>query len=91
LNLKAPKTNFAGRRLLYAFLAIVLLQCLWFGWHDVNPAMAQELVRENIRLGIRGIIQIAVQYLIPIGILAFFIGELIAGRAAKSRMRSTDN
>jgi hypothetical protein len=85
-NLKTLRSNSAGRRLLYAFLAIVLVQCLWFGWHDFNPAIAQEVVRENIRLSIRGIIQIAVQYLIPIGILAFFISELIAGRAARSRM-----
>jgi hypothetical protein len=56
-------------------LAITLLVCLWIGWGDFNPYVAQEVVRANIRSSIQGVIQISVQYIVPIAILVFFTSE----------------
>lgn len=61
---------------LYIGLALVLLVCWWVGWRDYDPYLAQEAVRENIRATIRGLIQISIQYIVPIAILVFFTSEL---------------
>ncbi len=68
---------------LYLLLAIVFAICLWIGWHDVDFRIPQEMVRENIRSGIRGIIQLAIQYFIPANILVFFVQEFVVRRRAK--------
>lgn len=60
---------------LYIGLALVLLACWWIGWRDYDPYLAQEAVRENIRASIRGLIQISIQYVLPIAILVFFTSE----------------
>lgn len=65
-----------SQRVLYIGLAITLIACLWIGWSDFDPDMTQEVVRENIRSSIRGLIQISIQYLIPLAILVFFTSEL---------------
>lgn len=78
--MKNAKRNKAG---LYLMLALILVACLWIGWHDFNPWIQQEAVRENIRSGIRWTIQLAVQYFIPINILVYFAQEIIAGRRAR--------
>lgn len=67
---------------LYLVLILAFAACLWIGWHDFDPWMPQETVRETIRSGIRGIIQLAIQYFIPINILVFFVQEIVAGRRA---------
>jgi len=68
---KTHRRNYA----LYIGLALVLLACWWIGWRDYDPYLAQEAVRENIRASIRGLIQIAIQYVLPIAILVFFTSE----------------
>ena len=67
------------KHLLYIGLALVLLACWWIGWRDFDPNIAQELVRENIRSSIRGLIQISIQYIVPIAILVFFTSEFFNG------------
>ena len=60
-------------------LVIVLLMCLWIGWSDsllVRPEITQEEIRESIRFYIRSGFQVAVQYFIPLGILAYFGNKL---------------
>ena len=76
---------FKRKRWLYIGLAITLLVCLWIGWRDFDPYIAQEEVRENIRSGIRRAIQIVIQYIIPLGILVFFAREIIANKRSKQR------
>ena len=68
---------------LYLVLALLLAACLWIGWHDFNPWVSQEAVRDNIRSGIRWTIQLAVQYFMPINILVYFAQEMVAKRRAR--------
>jgi len=68
---KTHRRNYA----LYLGLVLVLLACWWIGWRDYDPNLAQEAVRENIRASIRGLIQISIQYVLPIAILVFFTSE----------------
>ena len=69
--------NSRRRYALYIGLALVLLACWWIGWRDYDPTLAQEVVRENIRASIRGLIQISIQYIVPIAILVFFTSEFL--------------
>lgn len=73
---KKSKTGF------YMVLAVILAACLWIGWHDFDPWISQEAVRDNIRSGIRWTIQLAVQYFIPINILVYFVREIAIKRRA---------
>ena len=76
--------------LLYAVLGAVLLSCLWIGWHDFDPRLSQSEVREGIRSSIRMFVQIAVKYVIPALILAFFIGELYGWLRSNAFQRDPD-
>lgn len=61
-------------------LLIVLGVCLWIGWSDfqlARPEVTQEEIRESIRFYIRAGFQVAVQYLIPLAILAYFGKKLL--------------
>jgi len=60
----------------YLILFMVLVSCLWIGWHDFDPWVPQELVRENIRSTIRWMSQLMVQYFIPGNILVYFAKEI---------------
>lgn len=73
---------------IYLMLALILAACVWAGWHDFDLRIPQEIVRENIRAGIRGTIQLAVQYFIPINILVYFAQEIVAGRKMKLKDES---
>lgn len=73
------KASHHHKHLLYIGLALALLACWWMGWRDFDPNIAQELVRENIRSSIRGLIQVSIQYLVPIAILVFFTSEIFNG------------
>jgi hypothetical protein len=68
---------------LYFGLLLILSASLWVGWSDFDPSIPQELVRENIRSAIRSSIQITIQYLVPLGIIGFFIREIMASRQSK--------
>ncbi len=69
-----------GRFWLYTILVLVLAQCLWFGWGDLDLWVSREDLREGIRLGIRRVIQIAVQFVVPTAIILFLVREAIASR-----------
>jgi hypothetical protein len=65
---------------LYAFLAFVLLACLWAGWRDFDfdPWLSQGEIRENIRSTVRWAIQVLMQLLVPASILYYFGAEAVA-------------
>lgn len=70
---------------LYAVLSIVLLACLWAGWHDYDPWIPQDEVREGIRSGIRWTMQFLVQYAIPVAIIIYFGKDAYATFRSKNR------
>jgi hypothetical protein len=72
-----------ARAWLYLALALLLVGCLWVGWHDFDPYIPQEVIRENIRSSTRRTIQITIQYIIPLAVLVFFIREITAKRRSK--------
>ena len=74
-------TSHRSRLWLYAILTLVLAACLWAGWRDVNPWIPQDEVRQEVRLTVRWVIQVLVQYVLPAAIIVFF------SKAALSRMR----
>jgi len=82
-NLKTIGKTPATKAWLYLVLLLLLIGCLWVGWHDFDPRIAQEVVRENIRSLIRRTIQIVIQCIIPLGILIFFAREIIANKCSK--------
>ena len=59
-----------------AALVAALMLCLWIGWHDFDPDIARDDVREAIRLTIRRSAQIAVQFVAPGVLLALLAREL---------------
>lgn len=63
---------------LYAFLAFVLLACLWAGWQGFDPWLSQGETREGIRSTIRWAIQVSIQFLVPAAILFYFASEVVA-------------
>lgn len=68
----------------YSIVFVVLIVCLWVGWSDyefVKPQVSQEEIRESIRYSVRLVFQVAVQYVIPILIVGYFIREI----ASKTR------
>ncbi|MEO8002733.1 MAG: hypothetical protein ABI644_12735 [Arenimonas sp.] len=67
----------------YLMLILVFAVSLWIGWHDFDPWIPQKIVRENIHLDIRWIIQLAVQYFIPMNILVYCVQETYTRRCAK--------
>ncbi|MDR6990120.1 hypothetical protein [Luteimonas sp. 3794] len=66
-------------------LCAALMLCLWVGWHDFDPWIARDEVREAIRLTIRRSVQIAVQFVAPGALLALLARELGPGLRTKGR------
>jgi hypothetical protein len=81
--MKSIRSKRITKTWLYLGLLLILSACLWVGWFDFDPSVAQELVRENIRSAIRRTIQIAIQYVVPLGIIVFFAREIMASRQSK--------
>lgn len=67
----------------YLILVLLLIGCLWVGWHDFDLWIPQEVIRENIRWLIRNTVQIVIQYIVPLGILVFFAREITADKRSK--------
>jgi len=78
------------KRVFYLWLVVILLACWWIGWRDYDPYMAQELVRENIRTGIRGMIQISIQYIVPVAILVYFTSEFFNSLSSRQERKKDD-
>ena len=79
----STSTSRRSRLWLYVFLTFVLLACLWAGWRDVNLWVSQDAIRENVRTGVRWMIQLLVQYAIPGAITVFFGNEALAALRGK--------
>lgn len=77
----------AGRRSwwVYAIVVVALLLCLWIGWRDVDLNVPQAVVRDTIRSSIRRVVQILVQYVVPLALLGFLASE------ALTRLRDRDD
>lgn len=68
-----------------AALCAALALCLWAGWHDVDPWIARDAVREGIRIAIRRGVQVAVQFLALGVLLALLVRELGPGLRGRRR------
>ncbi len=62
----------------YLLLILIFIGCLWNGWHDFDPRLPQDAVRDDIRSSVRWVIQLMVQYFIPLNILVFFVEKMFA-------------
>jgi len=76
---------------IYITLTVVLLACLWIGWRDFDPWVPQDEVRENIRSSIRWVIQVLVQYVIPVAIIIFFGREVVTKLRGTQRVSRTES
>ena len=74
-----------SRPWLYAILILVLVACLWVGWRDFNPRIPQDELRQDIRMTIRWLMQVLVQYAIPGAIIIFFSKEALSIIRGKQR------
>ena len=71
----------------YIGLLLALAACLWVGWGDFDPRMPQAEVRETIRLSIRWTIQVLVQFVLPVAIVTYLIGDIVANRRASNHQK----
>ena len=55
----------------YVAAAIALGACLWIGWGDFDPQVPRATVQAAIRATPRGLVQLLVQWLVPVGLLLF--------------------
>ena len=77
-----------GKWWLYVGMVLMLIGCLWTGWNDFDPVIPQAEVRESIRSGIRSVIQLFLQYVMPTVIIIFLAGQIAADyRASKARIK----
>lgn len=72
----------------YALAMVAFVACLWIGWRDFDPSISQDAVRETIRLGIRGVFQLAVQFVVPVALLLFIGHGLFAAVQARKSLRA---
>ena len=70
---------------IYLLALAILAYCLALGWAGFDPQMSQDSIREGIRSAPRGVVQIAVQYVLPALLLGFLVNEGVA--ALRSRQR----
>jgi hypothetical protein len=82
--MKTTDKTTLSKTVLYSSLLIILLICLWVGWSEFNPIIAQDVIRDNIRFTVRWAIQISIQYIVPVAIVIFFVKEIIASRRSKA-------
>jgi hypothetical protein len=64
----------------YVAAAVALGACLWIGWGDFDPYVPRATVQAAIRATPRGLLQLIVQWLAPIGLLLFLGRGLLAQR-----------
>jgi hypothetical protein len=75
-----------GKFWIYVLLVVIFFACLWIGWRDFDPWIAQDAFRESFRAAIRSVIQLLVQFVVPGTILLFLGRELLTA----VRRRKTD-
>ena len=59
------------------FAALALVTCLWVGWRDFDPFVPQAVVRHAIHAGPRLAVQVLVQYVAPVVLVAFLVGQAV--------------
>ena len=63
------------------FAVLALVTCLWVGWRDFDPFVPQAVVRDAIHAGPRMAVQVLVQFVAPVVLVAFLVKQAIARRA----------
>lgn len=78
----------AGNRPWWVYLLAVaaLVALVWAGWSDFNPWVPREKVQEATRSTIRQLIQIVVQFIAPVVLIAFLAAE--GSAIVRSRRRT---
>lgn len=76
-----------GQRPLWIYLLAIaiLAYCLVLGWAGLDAQVSQETIRESIRSAPRGVVQIAVQYVLPSLLLGFLVSEGVAALWSRQR------
>lgn len=75
---------------IYGTLAVVLGLALWIGWGDFDPVIPRAEVQDGIRYVIRRVIQILIQFIIPVSIIGYFVAEAFGSVNKKAGQRKTD-
>lgn len=70
---------------LYLLGVAALAACLWIGWADVTLRMPQDEVRETIRAAPRGVVQLLVQFVIPVMLIGFLVRAGIGALGARRK------
>jgi hypothetical protein len=65
---------------LWVYLVAVgaLIGSVWVGWADFDPHVPQVVVQESIREAPRVIVQVFVQFVLPVALLGFLVKEAAA-------------
>lgn len=70
---------------IYLLALAILGYCLALGWAGFDPHVSQDSIREGIRSAPRGVVQIAVQYVLPALLLGFLVNEGVAALRLRQR------
>lgn len=62
----------------YLVAVVALVASVWIGWSDFDPQVPQETVREVIRAAPRNLIQVLVQFVVPLLLVGFLVREGMA-------------
>lgn len=60
---------------LYFLVVAALAACVWIGWPDFTPWVPQAAVQEAVRAAPRQMIQVLVQFVAPLFLVAFLVSE----------------
>jgi len=64
------------------FATLALATCLWVGWRDFDPDVPQAVVRDAIHAGPRVVVQLLVQFVAPVVLVAFLARQAWIRRKA---------
>jgi len=70
----------------YLIVVAALVASIWIGWGDFDPYVPREVVQETIRAAPRNIVQLLVQFVVPILLVGFLVKEGLA--FARSRRKA---
>jgi hypothetical protein len=67
------------------FALVALVASLWVGWGDFNPWIPQDTVRAAIQASPRTVVQLLVQFVVPVLLVAFLVREAAARMRGNAR------